>query len=355
MSGTLLVRIWDPALDGNGLPNDSVGKVTITGTYASGQLRILVAGTGDAWSDNPETQLHNPGLLHLGLNSDDGIVVSDATLRARTRLSAYTAGDIRGEIELGQVQRMQCGVPGSTPTGTISANITTLADTNAFAVGENPIAAILAGDAITGTIRATLGNVGLVQVGTHEAAAGISGDILAEAGSIGAIFTTGPIGNGATDPGDRLKITAANGIGQIRTVAASDPGTLLVRNVDAVVTANRAMLDDPAGYPYENDRVDGTLRVLDVGGDLHGEVIVGNLPRGNLDSGSPREGIFVEGVCYAPITVTLTPAPTSWRELSPRRSPSATPLRERSSPPAAPPSHRTRRPATPTAASRGSR
>lgn len=138
MNGTLLVRIWDPDLGGNGLPNDSVGKVTITGTFASGQLRILAAGTGDSWSDSNTIQLLNPGLLHLGLNSDDGIVVTDATLCARTRLSAYTAGDIRGTIELGQVQRVQCGADPFNPVGTISGDFTSLAVGNAFGMDENP-------------------------------------------------------------------------------------------------------------------------------------------------------------------------------------------------------------------------
>lgn len=297
VNSALLVRIWDPSLDGNGLPNDSVGKVTITGTYSNGQLRVLVAGTGDGWSNDPIQQLNNPGLLHLGLNADDGIVVTDTTLRAKTRLSAYTAGDIRGTIELGQLQRVQCGADPFNPAGTISANITTLADTNAFSAGENPIAALIAGDAISGTITATAGGVGLVSVGPHEEAAGISGDIVAEAGAIGAIYSTGPIGSTTT----AVAITAANGIGEIRTIAESAPDTLLARDVYASITANQTMISDPENFPYSTPGADGPLQLLEVGGDLHGEVKAANLV--GSSSSDLRRGVFVRGICYAPINV----------------------------------------------------
>jgi hypothetical protein len=297
VNGTLLVRIWDPDLGGNGLPNDSVGKVTITGTFTSGQLRILVAGTGDSWSDDPDELIVSSGLLHLGLNSDDGIVVTDATLRARTRLSAYTAGDIRGTIELGQVQRVQCGADPFNPAGTISANISTLANTNSFSAGENPIAAIIAGDAITGTITATLGTIGLVVVGPHADAAGISGDIIAEQGDIRSIFSTGPIGNATT----AVNITAANGIGEIRTIAESDPGTVLARDVFATITAHQAILDNPENFPYNQPSSDGPLELLEVGGDLHGEIRAANI-LGSNNSGD-RRGIIVRGICYAPINI----------------------------------------------------
>lgn len=298
VSGTLLVRIWDPTPGTNGLPNDSAGKVTITGSYSSGQLRILVAGNGDNWSNNPDSFLTAPGLHHLGLDGNDGIVVTDATLRAKTRLSAYTVGDIRGTITLGQVQRVQCGADAVNPVGELSAAITTLAGYNAFGADENPIGAIIAGDAISGNITATLGSIGLIQVGPNEGAAGISGDIIADAGAIKSIFTTGPIDSGTST---LLKINAANGIGQIRT-AASATGELAALSVEADIISHQAILDET--YTFVSPNADGTLSLLDVGGDLRGSIRVANLTcNTTIATSCARTGIFVDGICYAPVRV----------------------------------------------------
>ena len=107
------------------------------------------------------------------------------------------------------------------------------------------------------------------------AAAGIQGDILATGatGRIASVFSTGPIGNATT----AVTITAGNGIGQIRTVAESDENTVLARNAHVNVTANATMRANPATFAYSSPGEDGPLDLLEVGGNLHGEVKAANL------------------------------------------------------------------------------
>lgn len=127
VSGTVVLRIWDPSL-GSGVPDDGVGKITITGSWSSGgQLQILVAAPGSDWPE-PDDFINNTGLRDLGLNSGDGIEITDSDLRKHTRLAAYVSGDINGTIEVGQVHRIQCGFSTTNPTpGTINASITAIA------------------------------------------------------------------------------------------------------------------------------------------------------------------------------------------------------------------------------------
>lgn len=143
VSGTQLLQLYDPALVG-GLPDDDVGKITIRGSVeAGGELRILVAGTADSWPPDIFTPLANTGVRNLGLDAADGFAFEDASgqpspdLRNRTRLAAFTSGDMRGEIAVGQVQRLQCGFdPSNFVPGTISANITAFALDNSFTSNE---------------------------------------------------------------------------------------------------------------------------------------------------------------------------------------------------------------------------
>jgi hypothetical protein len=314
VTGVKLLRIYDPSFSGT--PDDDAGKITVSGSLGSdGELRILIAGPSQAWGSDHRIAILQVGLRRLGLDAADGIVVTDADLRAKTRLMAYVSESINGDITLGQIRRMQVFDSTSTqPTGTMTANITSIGnDVPIDGIGdpEGAIGYIIAGDAITGTITAAAPATGdadieRVQVGPNEAAAGIAGDIIAERGAIRTIFTTGPIDNGGTPPTTpRVQINASNGIGQVRAFDGTS-GTLLARDIKADITSNQAMLDDPDGFGYFSPAIDGALWLIETEGDLHGEVNAGNLTANNLGSIPGRAGIYVGGICYAPITIALS-------------------------------------------------
>ncbi|MFZ2872870.1 MAG: hypothetical protein WAZ94_00130, partial [Phycisphaerales bacterium] len=307
VTGAKVLRIYDPSFAT--LPDDDAGKITISGTLATGgQLRVLVAGASQGWLSSNTDPILQVGLRHLGVDAADGIVVTDADLRANTRLMAYVSGDVRGDITLGQVRRIQCGVPGSTPTGVIAANLTSTGANVPAGDGplEGAVGYIIAGDAISGTIIATTPAAGAadierVQVGPNEAAAGISGDIVSESGAIRAVYTTGPIDSGTST---LLRVHAANGIGQLRAVAG-DTGPVLARTFKADVLANSVMASNPNTFAYVSPASDGPLGALETGGDLLGVVHAGNLTATNLGGGGARDGIYVGGICHAPITIDL--------------------------------------------------
>lgn len=305
--GITTLRVYDPSF--TTLPDDDAGKITITGAVDGGELRIIVAGPTQTWIDEPQDPMANAGLRHLGIDAADGIVVSDAGLRAKTRLIAFVSGDVRGDVTLGQIRRIQTGAPGTTPSGIISANLTSVGDDitgGEIGPDEGAVGYIIAGDAISGTVTAELGKIDRVQVGPSEDADGISGDIIAESGSIQAIYSTGPIGNGSTTA--PMRINAANGIGQIRTVDEAAPGVILERDVDAEIVANQGMLDDPLNWPYLAPPADGVLSSLEVGGTLNGSIQAGNIYCGGA---CEPAGIRVYGTCNATIDVDLMVGKTS--------------------------------------------
>lgn len=135
VDGVVDVWIYDRTRAQSGaitIPNQDVGKVTVSGTWSSGELRVLFAGPLSRWPvfAGDFDAFVDPGVVNLGLDAADGIEVTDPGLRAQTRLAAFTSDDIRGEIVVSQVQRIQAGFrpPGGIPNpGTIYANITTTA------------------------------------------------------------------------------------------------------------------------------------------------------------------------------------------------------------------------------------
>lgn len=273
VSGVRYVRVYDSSFSGT--PDSDAGKITITGTLATGtghELRILVAGPTQAWISDLTLPIAQVGVQHLGLTGEVGIEVDDPALRAKTRLLAYISGNLRGSIAVGQVRRIQAGIPGETPTGNITASVTSVG--NSVPMGElppeSPFGYVVAGNSISGTMKAELGNIDRVQVGPNTAAAGISGDIIAQAGAIKSIFSTGPIGNGTST---LMRISAANGIGQIRT-AASDTGTILARRIEAQIVAHEAFLS-PTPPTLNDPASDGVLSILETAGDLRRGVWVG--------------------------------------------------------------------------------
>lgn len=326
VTGTQLLQLYDPALV-SGLPDDDVGKVTIRGSVQEGsELRILMAGAGDFWPENFTVALSVAGLRNFGLNANDGLVFEDAMgqpnpdLAKRSRLAAFTSQDIRGEIVVGQVQRIQCGVDPVNPTpGTVSADITATALNGSFFEGEFSIGYIRAGNGITGTITAegdasvadvidfgSLANIGRIVVGPSVSPAplGIQGPIFAKFGRIGSIFTTGPIGTSSSV----VNIHGGDGIAEVRAI--NETGTALAAaDFHVNVLANSLMLDpvtlEPlTSFTVQDPDLDGVLNTLETAGNLYGEVRAANLGCGLFGPGDCSHiGIFVQGVVCAPIRI----------------------------------------------------
>lgn len=306
LTANTLVRIYDTDANGGAL-TASVGKITIDGTNPSNYLlNVLVASEATlAFPTNPGLPIAN-GVINLGgTGTGAGIKVynssnaGDTSLRDRTRVAIGVSGDITGTIHVAEIFRVQADddiLAALTATGTLAST-----------TGFDAVTRVVAGDSITGAITVSHGNIDRISVGPSTSATGISGDITANTttgglntGLIKSIFSTGPIGNGTSTP---MRIVAGRGIGQIRT-AVDDTGTLLDRDVEAEIVSHQYILDNLSTFTFANPTTDGPLELLEVGGDLDGSVHAANIA---CDQGAcPKTGIFVNGICWAPITVDLT-------------------------------------------------
>ncbi|MBX3382592.1 MAG: hypothetical protein KF864_03685 [Phycisphaeraceae bacterium] len=293
--------------------SNSIGKITITGDPSGlSSLAVMIAGSGWSWSDNRDDLITSSGCVNFS-----GLTIDDLDVRAKTRVSVAIAGDLTqvhtspAGIHANQIVRIQAeGRAGPNDTwigGNIAGDITADGAGTLYWNSPDAIGQVRAWNSISGTVAATAKNIAAVRViGDPEstpAIGGISGDILAlgSTARISGIYSTGPIGNGETDPQDYLKITAGNGIGEILTDDEDVWSPLVAVNVEANITAHATMLDDPVYYVYNSVNTDGTLQLLDVGGDLRGEIRAANLVV--TSSQGVRCGIFVRGICYAPITI----------------------------------------------------
>ena len=315
------------------LPNQACGKVTVTGTLGGfAELRILIAGPDSVWPDQAASELAmpDPGVTDLGTTSSAGIEIEDADLRARTRLAVYTSADIRGDITVGQVQRIQCGfnATDSTHNGTVFANITALAHDGSFEGGDYSIGYVRAANAITGNLLAQgdpevfrplvqdgYSTINRVVVGPSASAAGIQGDIRAELGRINSIVTTGPIGSdqvGNTPP-KTPKIWAGDGIEEVLAIDEArtfdeNTGVYMFRNVNfradiQATRANNQAVTNPGYDPHANRLgFGGYMRSIHTDGDIRGEIRAGVIAGVGFRTPGAT-GIFARGVCYAPITI----------------------------------------------------
>lgn len=312
-----VIHIYDCA-SGAGSPTHHIGKVTISGDPSGiTSLAVLVAGAGQVWDDRVTEPLLR-GCIDFG-----GLEISDSDVLAKTRCSIAISGDLTQVdtatpgLHANSFVRIQAegrdGGSGTWIGGNLAGDIVAEGSAVPFGPSLDAIGQVRAWNSIAGKIEAKAYNIAAVRVvgdpGSTPAPQGISGDILAitglpdsSGGIIRSIYSAGPIGNGLTGE-SRMKITAGNGIGQIRTIQEGSPAVLLAREVDAVITANKVMADDPEGFIYVSPNVDGVLQLLETGGDLHGVVRAGNI---GPYAGGGRTGLFVRGVCHAPITVDLT-------------------------------------------------
>jgi len=332
MSGNTTVRIFDRALDGDA-PNHGVGVITISGTFVSGQLRIIVSDT-DNWLDGSGFAVARPGITSLG-----GIVVSDASLRKRTRLRGFVTGDITGDITVGEVQRLQCGAfSDASANGTISGNITAIATRSEFGFFQGPffitfdsIGYISASNGITGNITATgdsaafvmgdptlntYGTIGRIRVGPSSSALGIRGAITAPLGRISSIWTTGPIGTSTAaatiEAGDgvlAVRTVSFDGDGQLLGVAS---GTTMNVNVDAGKGTTSPQASSGAGaYPFNGVRA---IVVIESGGAIKGSIRAGVMsfgdelwsPTSGSSTNPQLRGILALGPLDAGVTIEHT-------------------------------------------------
>ena len=239
-------RVANP--NGGTLPDQSIGKLTITGSWAAGSLRVLLAGPDSVWPyvSMSQDSMRDPGVVNLGFLDANNVVhggfdFRDANgqpnpdLQKHTRLAAFTSNDIYGDITVGQIQRVQAGnLTPAQPTGTIYAKLTALNRNNVFGPNEKAIGWIVAGNGIVGNIVAegdesfdpnnvgTYADIDRILVGpsidpaTDPAPLGITGDVLAERGRIGIIHTTGPIGTPTPRGWNERSLTLRDGWGPWR-------------------------------------------------------------------------------------------------------------------------------------------
>lgn len=126
VNGDFELWIYDytrvPNPDGGTLPDQSIGRVTIIGTWTSGAVRLLVGGPDSVWPFNrlDPLPLADPGVVNLGFLDANNVVhggfdFRDASgnanpdLQKHTRLAAFTSNDIYGDITVGQIQRVRAG------------------------------------------------------------------------------------------------------------------------------------------------------------------------------------------------------------------------------------------------------
>ncbi len=278
-----------------GSPLGNIGRVTITGELASeASLFVAVVGASeDPTSLSSSGEDLDPACVNFG-----GLLITDSATRGKTRASISVTGAIehRGsdpaapDVEVNQIVRVQSD-------NEINGNIHAVA-TGPF-VGSfiDAVGQIRAGKSVAGNIIAVGGDIFAVRVldpGTPASGEAITGDIICQRGTIRTIFSTRPIGT----PTDQVKIWAADGIDQVRIVDESALTVPLDRNlyVDVRSGTSPSLNESPLG-PEQ----DGSLRLLETGGDLNGIVRATNLATSYMQNA--HFGTLVRGDINAPITV----------------------------------------------------
>lgn len=319
VSTELEVRIYDEDTL-TGAPTHSIPHVTINGTAAGGRLSVVI-GDGDNSFPAIPTDAVDRGAIDFG-----GLTIGNDDLRNITRVAVEVAGDITGTIDVGHVYRIHASgriVSGTFTGGRILGDIIArvgngdpILDPSGGHHGgtHSPIEFVQAGDLISGDILAgwdpalatavTASDIGSIRVGNinnidpvtlDPAAAGITGDIRAEMGRVGTIYTEGPIGS-STDA--RSTILAGNGINEVRAIHVDESGEALTATFYADIQAN-GLIEDPTEFAYAGPIEDGVLGLIETNGDYHGTIKAGNLNVGPFF----RTGIWVGGVVDAPIDI----------------------------------------------------
>lgn len=233
-SGDLVLYIYDSATVNSSITTGTSSldapAITISGSPATGARLLVAFVDGDvptstsalSWAEIPDPVFN----LGRGVRSLGGISFGSTTLRDRSmliaRIGTGSAGDVTGAIDVGRIRTLDV-------SGSITANLTSRlldntpesASDAGLGVPGFSIDRIRVGNKIDGDITAaadsatgftgSTGSIGTIIVDGTDAA-GITKDVLALKGSIGSIFTNGPIGTSATA---KSKIWARNGIREI--------------------------------------------------------------------------------------------------------------------------------------------
>ncbi|GJQ29491.1 MAG: hypothetical protein HBSAPP03_13750 [Phycisphaerae bacterium] len=306
--------------------------MTINGSATTGGYLLLAVVWRDPLEADPgfpavfDEPIPEIGCINFGASTSTGtcgsdpagglIIVNpdsstDTSLARATRLAIAATGEISGDITVGQIFRMQAINPlATTPTGLISANVTAVGWD--YPIGGETIELITAGKGITGNITAesdgfaltnqfSFARIQRVIVGpsTHQDVIGIQGDIRAEQGTIGSIFSSGPIDSATTE---LLKIYAGAGIHEIRVIDGS--GNVLARDFKADIQATKAISDNLGDVNMYSATAGPCLGLIETAGDLYGAVRASSMGKiGTLFEPNTFDGIYARGAIYADITV----------------------------------------------------
>lgn len=333
-------NIFVQIVDETGTAAADLGPVTITGTVAggaSGELRVLI---GDQIRNPPVADFNADATLaviesvrNVG-TSGGGLNIPNEELRNRSRLVVACTGDVVGDIEVGQIWRLQAlGRPenGMLVGGSILGTVTARrgdgggSDNLFTGIGRAAIEEVAVASTIPGTLQATrdsfstdpafperaiTGSIRRVIVGANNGGDGhgITGTIRATHGYIVSVWSTRTIGtppNGTT-PAVPAHIEAGQDIYEVRTIDESAPSAPEPRHAWLDL---RAGMDFPAATPA-NSTSQGVLALLEVGGDLAGSICVTNIFNVYGEASTHRDanqhgGIIVRGDITASITAEI--------------------------------------------------
>jgi hypothetical protein len=221
------------------------------------------------------------------------LTVPDADLRSRTVFAGVISGSLNAPLEVGQIIRVQARQyvksDQTLSGGNIDADIT--ATERDFAIGGDigteftAIGSIRASNRISGNITASgrttsysgtvqprskeRGSIGRVVVGPSLNAEGITGNIRAPLGRIGAVFSTGKIG---TSPEIRSKIEAGDGVLQVCVNTEFD-GFAFFPAIEKPIYADiAANLDYDLAISGNNGLGAAPISLIETGGDFKGSV-----------------------------------------------------------------------------------
>lgn len=307
--GFAFVRI-DDMVGGN-----DIGHITVENNLSNDIVQILIADCAFPYfPQDPTDSEFGPAFTActnwLGMSLGEN--VPDAS---KVRLAGIIGGNITGDVVVGEVFVLQAVGVNSVIQGDILAKgLPSLASVSSaedlhFLREYNAISLVTAGNGITGDVIAEQGSIGRIFVGPRDDAAGIDGDIRAERGVIRIIESNGPVGaNRAVS--DRLQIRAGLGILQTFVGTQDQDGDLVTEKLDAdikadVLSALYGAYDEHFGSIADDD---GAIYELRIAGTMTGSVDC----RVIRDDGYPfgesfglPSGIFVHGAMMAPVHASV--------------------------------------------------
>jgi hypothetical protein len=330
--------VYDESTGTTNLPVSDIGKVLIEGRITSPTPpRIFLSVKGAPGTiTSPETPIVDRGAVNFGgpaTDPDAGLTIrnpadaGDRSLAKALLLGVAITGELSGHVTAGRVIRVQASDPASA-SGLVSASITAIAgdDPVPSSLQFRAVETIAAKVGITGDISAVgsvdpgtggvlvPASIAKIVVGPIDTNVGIKGNILAETGHIGAIFSTGPIAAASGSP--RLRIYAANGIEQVRIISEADangadfPPAGLVKDIDADIRANRRytitplLSTFPAPTHFQADpKADAAIYKIQTRGSIRGSIKAGNIAFNPDITG--HSGVLALGDIDASIDVDL--------------------------------------------------